>query len=135
VALLPVDGYLIIAFQSKHALHFSFRQYLTSTVVNNPGVWLMHCHVRISMPAPVWDPAYLYSSLGMPAVDLHFNSSSRQTRSDLRSRNLASCPSTRRPVPTGVHTTLCLTRTTTPCRKTRVSDVSSSLVEPAYLDS
>ncbi|KAF7546075.1 hypothetical protein G7Z17_g8688 [Cylindrodendrum hubeiense] len=28
VALLPVDGYLIIAFQ-----------------INNPGVWLMHCHI------------------------------------------------------------------------------------------
>ncbi|KPM44117.1 Laccase-2 [Neonectria ditissima] len=28
VALLPVDGYLIIAFQ-----------------MNNPGVWLMHCHI------------------------------------------------------------------------------------------
>jgi hypothetical protein len=135
VALLPVDGYLIIAFQSKHVLNFSFCQYLTSIVVNNPGIWLMHCHVRISMPAPVWDLAYLYSSLGMPAVDLRFNSSSRQTRSDLRSRNPASCPSTRRRVPTGVHTTPCLTRTTTPCRKTRVSDVSSSLVEPAYLDS
>ncbi|CAM1508905.1 Fc.00g026440.m01.CDS01 [Cosmosporella sp. VM-42] len=28
VALLPVDGYLIIAFQ-----------------INNPGIWLMHCHI------------------------------------------------------------------------------------------
>ncbi|KAF4873616.1 Dihydrogeodin oxidase [Colletotrichum siamense] len=28
VALLPVDGYLLIAFQ-----------------INNPGVWLMHCHI------------------------------------------------------------------------------------------
>ncbi|KAM0348135.1 hypothetical protein ACHAP4_011090 [Fusarium culmorum] len=28
VALLPVDGYLIVAFQ-----------------MNNPGVWLMHCHI------------------------------------------------------------------------------------------
>lgn len=28
VALLPVDGYLIVAFQ-----------------INNPGAWLMHCHV------------------------------------------------------------------------------------------
>ncbi|KAF4487290.1 Dihydrogeodin oxidase [Colletotrichum fructicola] len=28
VALLPVDGYLLIAFQ-----------------INNPGIWLMHCHI------------------------------------------------------------------------------------------
>lgn len=55
VALLPVDGYLIIAFQSKHALHFLFCPCLTSIVVNNPGVWLMHCHVCTSMPTRVGD--------------------------------------------------------------------------------
>jgi FtsP/CotA-like multicopper oxidase with cupredoxin domain len=57
VALLPVNGYLIIAFQSTQALSFLRLLHvcidLTQIIVDNPGAWLMHCHVSIPMIACV----------------------------------------------------------------------------------